>query len=282
VTLQDLFAALDGFWAARGCIVIPAYDVEVGAGTMHPATFFRALGPEPWRVATTQPVRRPADGRYGKNPNRAQRCFQYQVVLKPSPADVQEIYLSSLHSLGIDPALHDICFMSDDWESPTLGASGAGWEVWLDGMEITQFTYFQQMGGLSLQPVSVGITYAPERLAMFLQGVESIWDLEWAQGVRYADVTLGSEADWCRYHFEKASVERLRGWLCSFEEEVLAALEERLVLPAYDYVLKCSHVFNLLDGRGALSVSERASTIERIRALARGCAEAYLQSLVGP
>ncbi|NLC56647.1 MAG: glycine--tRNA ligase subunit alpha [Armatimonadetes bacterium] len=276
MTLQELLAALSRYWADQGCVLPVAYDLEVAAGTMHPDAFFRALGPEPWRAAFVQPTRRPSDGRYAQNPHRAQRYYQFQVLLKPSPDDVQDTYLESLRCLGIDPRQHDLRFVEDDWEVPTLGASGVGWEVWLDGMEITQFTYFQQVGGLSTRPVSVELTYGPERLAMLLQRVESIWELEWAPGIRYAELGFHAETPCCRYNFDVADTERLSAWFAGYEAEALLALEQGLLLPAYDYTLKCSHTLNLLDSRGALSMAERAATIERVRLLARRCAEAYL------
>ena len=274
---QDLMMRLNQFWGERGCLIVQPYDLEKGAGTMNPATFLRALGPEPWNVAYVEPSRRPTDGRYGENPNRLQHYFQYQVILKPSPDTVQEIYLESLESLGIDPAKHDIRFVEDNWESPTLGAWGLGWEVWLDGMEITQFTYFQQCGGIDCLPVSAEITYGLERLATYIQGRESVFDIEWAPGIRYGDLYLHNEKEYSRYNFEVDDVEALRIWFDMYEKEAQRVCEAALVLPAYDYVLKCSHCFNLLEARGAISVAERTTFIGRVRNLARMCAQAYLQ-----
>ena len=276
-TFQELLARLSEFWQAQGCVISQPYDVEVGAGTMAPDTFLRALGPEPWRVAYVQPSRRPTDGRYGENPYRLQRYFQYQVILKPSPPDIQDIYLESLEALGIRLREHDIRFVEDDWEAPTLGASGVGWEVWLDGMEITQFTYFQQVGGLPCRPVSVEITYGPERLAMYIQGVRDYRLLKWNDQITYGELFYEQERQFSSYNFELADVEMLQRHLSDFEREARRLIEAGLVLPAYDYVLKCSHVFNLLDARGAVSVSERAAIIERIRNLARAVAEGYVK-----
>jgi glycyl-tRNA synthetase alpha chain len=276
VNFQELILTLDHFWAKQGCVIQQPYDIEKGAGTMNPATFFRVLGPEPWRVAYVEPSRRPTDGRYGENPNRLQHYYQYQVILKPSPDDVIEVYLASLRSLGIDPLQHDIRFVEDNWESPTLGAWGLGWEVWLDGMEITQFTYFQQCGGYDLHPVSAEITYGLERIAIFLQGVESVFDIVWTGGITYGDIHHRGEVEHSRYNFEVADTDFLFASFEAFEKEARRALEAQLVLPAYDYVLKCSHTFNLLDARGAISVTERTAFIHRIRALARACARAYL------
>jgi glycyl-tRNA synthetase alpha chain len=276
MNFQELILALDRFWAGQGCVIQQPYDIEKGAGTMNPATFFRVLGPEPWRVAYVEPSRRPTDGRYGENPNRLQHYYQYQVILKPSPEDVTEIYLDSLRSLDIDPLKHDIRFVEDNWESPTLGAWGLGWEVWLDGMEITQFTYFQQCGGYDLRPVSAEITYGLERIAMFLQDVNSVFDIKWADGVTYGEVHHQGEVQHSFYNFKVADTGLLFTLFEGFEKEARRALEAGLVLPAYDYVLKCSHTFNLLDARGAISVTERTGFITRIRALARACARAYL------
>ncbi len=273
---QELILALDRYWADYGCVIAQPYDVEVGAGTMHPATFLRALGPEPWRVAYVQFSRRPADARYGQNPNRLGAYYQYQVILKPSPDDVQEVYLRSLEALGIDLRTHDVRFVEDDWESPTLGAWGLGWEVWLDGMEITQFTYFQQCGGIDCRPVCAEITYGLERLCMYLQRKSSVFELEWAPGITYGELRHQEEVEWSRYGFEQADVPRLRALFEAYEQEALAALEADLILPAYDYVLKCSHVFNLLDARGAVGFQERASLMGRCRRLARQVAERYL------
>jgi len=269
---------LERYWAEQGCIIYQPYDLEVGAGTMSPATFLRALGPEPWRVAYVQPSRRPTDGRYGENPNRTQHYYQYQVILKPSPDDVQELYLGSLEALGIDLLKHDVRFVEDDWESPTLGAWGLGWEVWLDGMEITQFTYFQQVGGIDVRPVAAEITYGVERLAMFIQGVDSMFDLKWVGDITYGDVFHQAEVEFSRFNFEASTPEKLFTLFDLYEEEASRLIDAGLVLPGYDYVLKCSHVFNLLDARGAISVSERTRYIARVRALARQAAQGYLAS----
>ncbi len=277
MSFQQLLARLSDFWQDRGCVIGQPYDAEVGAGTMTPDTFLRALGPEPWRVAYVQPSRRPTDGRYGENPYRLQRYFQYQVILKPSPDDVQDLYLASLEALGLRLREHDVRFVEDDWEAPTLGASGVGWEVWLDGMEITQFTYFQQVGGLPCRPVSVELTYGPERLAMYLQGVSDYRDLRWSDTVTYGEIYYEQERQFSAYNFEHADVDRLRRWFNDFEAEARGLASLGLPLPAYDYVLKCSHVFNLLDSRGAVSVTERAGLIDRVRGLARLVAEAYLR-----
>jgi len=274
---QDVILTLQKYWARKGCLLVQPYDIEVGAGTFHPATLLRALGPEPWHVAYTQPSRRPTDGRYGENPNRLQHYYQFQVILKPSPYDVQKQYLSSLKALGIEPLDHDIRFVEDDWESPTLGASGLGWEVWLDGMEITQFTYFQLAGSIELHPVSVEITYGLERIAMYLQEKENVYDLQWNDRLTYGDVHHQQEVEQSTYNFEQADVEMLRDIFGKFETEAQRIIEENLVLPAYEYCLKCSHIFNLLDARGAISVTERTGYIARIRNLARACAEAYLR-----
>jgi glycyl-tRNA synthetase alpha chain len=274
---QDVIMKLQRFWAERGCIIHQPYDIEKGAGTFHPATFLRVLGPEPWKTAYVEPSRRPTDGRYGENPNRLQHYYQFQVILKPSPDDIQELYLESLRDLGLDPLAHDIRFVEDDWESPTLGAWGLGWEVWLDGMEITQFTYFQQAGGIDLDPVSGEITYGLERIAMYLQGVESVFDLAWTADVKYGDVHLRGEVEYSRYNFEEADTDMLTNLFNVYEVEARRLLEKDLVLPAYDLCLKCSHTFNLLDARGAISVAERTRYIGRVRALARGSAEAYLR-----
>lgn len=273
---QELIFALERFWGQQGCIIQQPYDIEVGAGTFHPETFLRALGPEPYKVAYVQPSRRPTDGRYGENPNRLQRYFQFQVLIKPSPPNIQDIYLESLAYLGFNPEDHDIRFVEDDWESPTLGAWGLGWEVWLDGMEITQFTYFQQVGGEECRPVPVEITYGTERLAMYLQGVENVYDLQWVKGFTYGDVFHRNEVEQSRFNFELADVPRLVRLFDEYETEARRVLEAGAVLPGYDHVLKCSHAFNLLDSRGALSVSERAAYIGRVRALARLTAQQYL------
>ena len=275
LTFQQLIARLNDFWDRQGCVLLQPYDMEVGAGTFHTATFLRAIGPEPWKAAYVQPSRRPKDGRYGENPNRLQHYYQYQVVLKPSPAEIQDIYLDSLKHLGIDPKQHDIRFVEDDWESPTLGASGLGWEVWLDGMEITQFTYFQEVGGLTCKPVLGEITYGLERLAMYLQGKESVFDLVWTPGVTYGDVYHQNEVEQSRYNFELSNADLLFDLFKSFESEAKRLVAAHCVLPAYEMVLKCSHTFNLLDARGAISVTERAAYIDRVRALARAVAEGY-------
>jgi len=275
VTFQDLILKLQQYWSARGCVLLQPYDIEVGAGTFHTATFLRALGPEPWRAAYVQPSRRPKDGRYGENPNRLQHYYQYQVVLKPAPDDIQDIYLDSLRAIGIDPRQHDIRFVEDDWESPTLGAWGLGWEVWLNGMEITQFTYFQQVGGLDCKPVLGEITYGLERLAMYLQGKENIFELVWTPGVTYGDVYHQNEVEQSKYNFEQANVPWLLEQFNGFEAEAKRLMAAELPLPAYEMVLKCSHAFNLLDARGAISTTERAGYIARVRNLARLVAQSY-------
>jgi glycyl-tRNA synthetase alpha chain len=281
-TFQDLLLTLQGYWAARGCVVLQPLDMAVGAGTFHPATFLRAIGPEPWSAAYVQPSRRPTDGRYGENPNRLQHYYQYQVVIKPSPTDIQELYLGSLRALGIDPLVHDVRFVEDNWESPTLGAWGLGWEVWLDGMEVTQFTYFQQVGGLECKPVTGEITYGLERLAMYLQDVPSVFDLVWTDGplgrVTYGDVFHQNEVEQSRYNFEQADIAALFGAFDHGEKEAQRLLAQNLPLPAYERVLECSHAFNLLDARRAISVTERQRYILRVRTLARGVAQAYLAS----
>ncbi len=274
---QDVLMTLERFWADRGCIIQQPYDLEVGAGTFNPATMLRVLGPEPWNVAYVEPSRRPTDGRYGENPNRLQHYYQYQVILKPSPLDVQEQYLDSLKALGIDPLAHDIRFVEDDWESPTLGAWGLGWEVWLDGMEITQFTYFQQAGGIDLHPVSVELTYGPERISMYLQGINNVYDLVWTDGIKYGDIHHRGEWEFSTYNFEQADVAMLFDLFERYEKESHRIIGLGLVLPAYDYCLKCSHTFNLLDARGAISVAERSRLIGRVRQMARLCAEGYLK-----
>ena len=277
MTFQDLILALQKFWADRGCVLQQPYDTEVGAGTFNPATFLRVLGPEPWKAAYVEPSRRPTDGRYGENPNRLQHYYQFQVILKPSPLEIQDIYLESLKAFGVEPLEHDIRFVEDDWESPTLGAWGLGWEVWLDGMEITQFTYFQQAGGIDLKPVSVEITYGIERIAMYLQGVNNVYDLEWTKGIKYHDIHHRSEVEFSRYNFEEADIAMLFQLFDMYEKESIRMNEKDLVLPAYDYCLKCSHTFNLLEARGAISVTERTQYIARVRNLARLCAGAYFQ-----
>lgn len=277
MTFQDLILSLQNFWAKQGCIIQQPYDIEKGAGTFNPATFLRALGPEPWNVAYVEPSRRPTDGRYGENPNRLQHYYQFQVILKPSPQNIQDLYLDSLKSFGIDPLAHDIRFVEDDWESPTLGAWGLGWEVWLDGMEITQFTYFQQCGGIDLKPIPGEITYGIERIAMYLQGVDNVFDLEWVDGIRYGDVHHQTEVEFSHYNFEEADTDMLFTLFNMYEKESIRLAEKKLVFPAYDFVLKCSHTFNLLDARGAISVTERAGYIGRVRNMARLCAVGYVE-----
>jgi glycyl-tRNA synthetase alpha chain len=276
-TFQDVVLTLSHFWAERGCLILQPYDLEVGAGTFHPATTLRCLGPEPWRTAYVQPSRRPSDGRYGENPNRLQHYYQFQVILKPSPLEAQEIYIDSLKALGIDPLNHDIRFVEDDWESPTLGAWGIGWEVWLDGMEVTQFTYFQQIGGFDLAPISVEYTYGLERLAMYLQGVDNVYDLDWNGHIRYGDVHHQDEVEYSRHNFEHADVPMLFKLFDTYEGEARRLNELGLVLPAYDYCLKCSHTFNLLEARGAISVAERTRFIGRVRGMARETARLYVE-----
>jgi glycyl-tRNA synthetase alpha chain len=281
-SFQEVILKLQSFWGLHGCVLLQPYDIEVGAGTFHTATFLRAIGPEPWNAAYVQPSRRPKDGRYGQNPNRLQHYYQYQVVLKPSPLNIQELYLDSLRMLGIKPNEHDIRFVEDDWESPTLGAWGLGWEVWLDGMEVTQFTYFQEVGSLPCRPVLGEITYGLERLAMYLQGVENVFDLVWATGpagtVTYGDVFHQNEVEQSRYNFEDSNVGLLFRLFGDFESEAKRLMAAKLALPAFEMVMKCSHTFNLLDARGAISVAERAAYIARVRALAREVAQAYYDS----
>ena len=277
-TFQQIILTLNQFWDRQGCALLQPYDMEVGAGTFHTATFLRAIGPEPWKAAFVQPSRRPKDGRYGDNPNRLQHYYQYQVVLKPSPANIQELYLDSLRALGIDPKVHDIRFVEDDWESPTLGAWGLGWEVWLDGMEVTQFTYFQEVGSLSCKPVLGEITYGLERLAMYMQDVESVFDLTWTPGVTYRDVYHQNEVEQSRYNFELSDVDMLFRHFGEYEQEAKRLIEAQCVLPGYEMVMKASHTFNLLDARGAISVTERAAYIGRVRTLSRAVAQAYYES----
>jgi len=276
MNFQDVISTLHNFWAERGCVLIQPYDMEVGAGTFHPTTLLKALGPEPWKVAYVQPSRRPTDGRYGENPNRLQHYYQYQVILKPSPYDVQQQYLDSLKALGVDPLEHDIRFVEDDWESPTLGASGLGWEVWLDGMEVTQFTYFQMCGSVELKPISVELTYGLERICMYLQGVDNVYDLKWNDEVTYGHVYHQQEVEQSTYNYEVADIDMLFDFFSKYESEALRLVEKGLVLPAYEFCLKCSHTFNLLDARGAISVTERTGYIGRIRNIARGCSKAYI------
>ena len=277
MNFQELIFSLEKYWADYGCIIQQPYDVEVGAGTMNPATLLRVLGPEPWAAAYVEPSRRPTDGRYGENPNRLGHYYQYQVIVKPSPLDIQDVYLGSLRNLGLDPLDHDIRFVEDDWESPNVGASGMGWEVWLDGMEITQFTYFQVAGSQRLDPVSVEITYGLERIAMYMQEVENVYDLRWNDRLTYGQVHRKGEWELSKYNFEVADVDMLVDLFNLYEREAVRAAELGLVLPAYDYCLKCSHTFNLLDARGAVSVTERTSYIDRIRRMARLSAGNYLK-----
>ena len=273
---QTLILKLSEYWASRGCVIEQPYDTEVGAGTMHPATFLRVLGPEPWRSAYVQPSRRPADGRYGENPFRLVKHYQFQVVVKPSPDDIQDLYVDSLRAIGIDPAVHDLRFEEDNWESPTLGAWGVGWQVLLDGMEITQFTYFQQAGGIDLAPVTAEITYGLERLTMFLTRTRHYWDIEWAPGVKYGEVRRQDEWEVSKYGFEVADTAMLTRLFEQYEEESRKCLAAGLVIPAYEWALKCSHTFNLLDARGAVSATERVGVIKRVRDLAVGCAKGWV------
>lgn len=281
---QNLILSLQNFWAEKGCVILQPLDMEVGAGTFHPATTLRTLGPKPWKTAYVQPSRRPVDGRYGENPNRLQHYYQFQVVLKPSPDNSQELYLESLKHLGIDTDLHDIRFVEDDWESPTLGAWGLGWEVWLDGMEVTQFTYFQQVGGIECDPVAVELTYGLERLAMYIQGVENVYDLDFnGEGVTYGDVFLQNEKEQSAYNFEHANTDILFQHFRDAETQCshLLSLDQPLALPAYEQCIRASHTFNLLDARGVISVTERAAYIGRVRTMAKGCAEAWMKTQVG-
>ncbi|MDA0367620.1 MAG: glycine--tRNA ligase subunit alpha [Proteobacteria bacterium] len=276
-SFQDIILTLQGYWARQGCVILQPYDLEVGAGTFHPATALRALGPDPWKAAYVQPSRRPADGRYGDNPNRLQHYYQFQVILKPSPPDFQQLYLDSLAAIGVDFAQHDVRFVEDDWESPTLGAWGLGWEVWCDGMEVSQFTYFQQVGGIECNPVSGELTYGLERLAMYVQGVDNVYDLDWnGAGVTYGEVFLRSEREFSAYNFEHADTAILLGHFEDAERECQSIVAKGLALPAYDQCMKASHLFNLLDARGVVSVTERAAYIGRVRALAKACCETWL------
>ncbi|SER70238.1 glycine--tRNA ligase subunit alpha [Salipaludibacillus aurantiacus] len=275
MNVQEMILTLQKFWGEQNCLILQPYDVEKGAGTMNPMTFLRSIGPEPWNVAYVEPSRRPTDGRYGENPNRLYQHHQFQVIMKPSPDNIQELYLESLKQLGIKPEEHDIRFVEDNWEAPTLAAWGLGWEVWLDGMEITQFTYFQQVGGLDANPVSVEITYGLERLASYIQDKENVYDLEWVNGFTYGDVFLQNEYEQSKYSFETADAAMLFQLFNMYEKEAQRALDDKLVIPSYDYVLKCSHVFNLLDAQGAISVTERTGYIGRVRNLARNCARQY-------
>ncbi|TFJ94088.1 glycine--tRNA ligase subunit alpha [Lentibacillus salicampi] len=277
MTIQEMILTLQKHWSDQNCILMQAYDVEKGAGTMSPMTLLRSLGPEPWNVAYVEPSRRPADGRYGQNPNRLYQHHQFQVIMKPSPDNIQELYLDSLKALGINPLEHDIRFVEDNWENPTLGAAGLGWEVWLDGMEITQFTYFQQIGGLEANPVSVELTYGIERLASYIQDRENVFDLEWTNGVSVNDVFFQPEYEHSKYTFEESDTDMLFQLFTMYENEARTTMEKGLVFPAYDYVLKCSHTFNLLDAKGVISVTERTGYIARIRNLARGISKAYVE-----
>ena len=274
---QEIIQNLNKFWASKGCLIMQPYDTEKGAGTMNPHTFLRAIGPEPWSVAYTEPCRRPTDGRFGENPNRAQHYFQYQVIVKPSPKDIQEMYLMSLERLGINIKNHDIRFVEDNWESPTLGAWGVGWEVWLDGMEVTQFTYFQQCGGLDCHPIPIEITYGLERIAMFLQDEDNIWNLKWNKDITYSDIWLQFEKNQCSYNFSDSNPKNLRNLFNIYELEAKSLVEKNLTYPALDLVLKCSHCFNLLDARGVISVTDRAQYIEKIRLLAKEVALSWLK-----
>jgi glycyl-tRNA synthetase alpha chain len=283
IYFQDLIARLSDYWAKKGCSVLQPYDMEVGAGTFHPATFFGSLGPKPWSAAYVQPTRRPTDGRYGDNPLRTQHYYQYQVILKPSPDNAQDLYLDSLKAVGLDLKKHDIRFVQDDWESPTLGASGLGWEVWMDSLEVTQFTYFQQMAGISLEPISCEITYGLERIAMFLQGKHDLFELEWSKNLKYGDLRKGYEVEYCHYNFDRSDTDMLKRLFETYEKEAMRLLEENptqkpLILPAYECALKTSHVFNMLDARGVVSVNERPAYIARVRNLAKRCAQGYLAS----
>lgn len=283
VTFQDLIAKLSEYWAKKGCAILQPYDMEVGAGTFHPATFFGSLGPKPWNVAYVQPTRRPTDGRFGENPLRTQHYYQYQVILKPSPDNAQDLYLDSLRYAGLDLKKHDIRFVQDDWESPTLGASGLGWEVWMDSLEVTQFTYFQQMAGISLEPISCEITYGLERIAMFLQGKHDLFELQWSKDLKYGDLRKAYEVEYCHYNFDRSDTEMLKRFFETYEKEAARLLEENpkqkpLILPAYECTLKTSHAFNMLDARGVVSVNERPTYIARVRNLAKRCAQAYLNA----
>lgn len=274
---QDIIMNLNDYWAKKGCLLLQPYDLEVGAGTFHPATFFRVLGPEPWKVAYVEPCRRPTDGRYGENPNRLQHYYQYQVIMKPSPLESQDLYLESLATLGLEATKHDIRFVEDDWESPTLGAWGLGWEVWLDGMEVTQFTYFQQVGGIDLKPVSVELTYGLERIAMYLQDIDNIFEIAWTKGIKYGEIHKQEEIEFSRFNFEESNIELLINQFDWYEKESKRLNAVGLVIPSYEYCLKCSHTFNLLDARGVISVTERTKYIGRVRGLAKFCAEAYIK-----
>lgn len=277
LTFQEMVHKLNEYWSEYGCIIQQPYDVEKGASTMNPATFLRALGPEPWNTAMIEPCRRPTDGRYGENPNRLQHYYQYQVILKPSPDNAQEVYLKSLEAIGVDLTKHDVRFVEDNWESPNLGAAGVGWEVWLDGMEVTQFTYFQQCGGLEVKPVALELTYGLERIAMYLQNVDSVFDVMWNKTVKYGEIFHKNEVEQSTYNFEKSNPERLFTLFDMYTEEVNACLENKLVMPSYDYILKCSQTFNLLDARGVISKDERTNYINRIRKMAMAVAKLYVE-----
>jgi len=277
MTFQEIILNLQKFWADEGCVIMQPYDIEIGAGTFNPSTFLKVLGSKAWKCAYVEPSRRPTDGRYGENPNRLQHYYQFQVIIKPSPENSKYLYINSLRSLGVDLVKHDVRFVEDDWESPTLGATGLGWEVWLDGMEITQFTYFQQIGGIELDVISLELTYGLERIAMFIQEKESVYDLEWVSGYTYGDVHKLDEVQFSKYNFEVADTSMLLKQFDMYEQECKKLLQADIVLPAYDYVLKCSHVFNMLDARKSIGVAQRTRYIERVRNLAKGCAEGYLR-----
>ncbi|MDR3195749.1 MAG: glycine--tRNA ligase subunit alpha [Endomicrobium sp.] len=281
MNFQEIIMTLQKFWAKQGCLVWQPYDLEKGAGTFNPATFLRALGSKPWSAAYVEPSRRPTDGRYGENPNRLQHYYQFQVIMKPAPKNIQQIYLESLKAIGLDPKKHDIRFVEDDWESPTLGAWGLGWEVWIDGMEAAQFTYFQQVGGISLNPISVEITYGTERLAMHVQKKNNVYKLQWNDTVTYGDIHFEDEKQWSTYNFEKADIDMLKKHFTDWENEAKNLIQKKLPLPAYDVVMKCSHLFNLLDARGAISASERVGYILRVRTMAKSVAEKYLTMAEG-
>ena len=281
MTFQEIILNLQKYWSDKGCVIMQPYDIEVGAGTFNPSTFLKVLGDKPWKCAYVEPSRRPTDGRYGENPNRLQHYYQFQVIIKPSPDDSKALYLDSLRTLGVDLVAHDIRFVEDDWESPTLGATGLGWEVWLDGMEITQFTYFQQVGGIELDVISLELTYGLERIAMFIQEKESVYDLEWVDGYTYGDIHKIDEVQFSRYNFEAADTSMLLKQFDMCEQECKKLLKDGIVIPAYDYVLKCSHAFNLLDARKSIGVAQRTRYIGRVRGMAKGCAEGYLKLING-
>ncbi|WP_096895318.1 glycine--tRNA ligase subunit alpha [Candidatus Scalindua japonica] len=281
MTFQEIILNLQKYWSDKGCVIMQPYDIEVGAGTFNPSTFLKVLGSKPWKCAYVEPSRRPTDGRYGDNPNRLQHYYQFQVIIKPSPENAKALYLDSLRALGVDLVKHDIRFVEDDWESPTLGATGLGWEVWLDGMEITQFTYFQQVGGIELDVISLELTFGLERIAMFIQEKESVYDLEWVEGSTYGDVHKLDEVQFSKYNFELADTSMLLEQFDMYEKECKKLLQEDIVIPAYDYVLKCSHAFNMLDARKSIGVAQRTRYIGRVRGLAKGCAEGYLRLIEG-